>query len=145
MDDTSLDPAERDEFLGDGGTGVLAFASPAPEPPHAIPVSYGYDAAREEFYLRLAVGADREKGDPTGRPVTLVVYGETDGWTSVVAEGELTPTDGEDAAADTLAGLERTQIPFVEIFGEPPAETTFEFFRLTPASLTARREAPSGL
>lgn len=46
---------EIDEFLGRGGTGVVAFATEADEPPVAIPVSYGYNADIEAFYFQLSV------------------------------------------------------------------------------------------
>ncbi|QHS16798.1 pyridoxamine 5'-phosphate oxidase family protein [Halopenitus persicus] len=133
----------RDEFLGTGGTGVLSFAAGADDPPHSVPVSYGYDATDETFYFRLATGADSGKGDPTDRPVSFVTYGQRQGrWNSVVAEGRLVTTTDEDVALETLQGLERVHIPFVEIFGAPPEAIDFEFFRLDPAELTARTEQP---
>jgi uncharacterized protein len=62
-----LDPEERDKFLGTGGTGVLAFSSTGDEPPHSVPVSYGYDSTESVFYFRLVAGRDNEKRTlPTG-------------------------------------------------------------------------------
>lgn len=144
MDDADIgemDATERDDFLGTGGTGVVSFSTTGDEPPHTVPVSYGYDAAESNFYFRLAVGSDSAKADPAGRAVSFVVYGhEADGWRSVVATGSLEATTEASIATDTLQGLERVHIPLVDVFGEPPKDVPFEFFRLVPAELTARRE-----
>lgn len=145
IDAVELSDDERDAFLGRGGTGVLSFASPADEPPHSIPVSYGYDAIEETFYFRLAVDEDSEKGDLPGRPVTFVVYGRDDAWRSVVAKGRLEETTAEGVEVDALSGLERTEIPFVEVFGRSPKQLSFEFYRLVPDILTARTESKSAL
>lgn len=136
-----LDDAEREELLGTGGIGVLAFSSPREDPPHAIPVSYGYDAAEDDFYFRLAVDADSEKGEVAGRPVTFLTYGSEAGeWWSVVAKGVLHATDEAAIATQTLAGLDRVQIPLLDVFEAPPRDTAFEFVRLDPDDLTSRAE-----
>ncbi|WP_435194682.1 pyridoxamine 5'-phosphate oxidase family protein [Natronomonas sp. EA1] len=143
---TELDATARDAFLGTGGTGVIAFAGAAGAPPHSLPVSYGYDATAETFYFRLALGSDHEKAPLVERPVSFVVYGTgEDGWRSVIATGHLEPTTDEAIATETLAGLERVDIPFVEMFGEPPRDLEFGFFRLVPESLTAQTESAAPL
>lgn len=143
MDDTNptaMDATERDAFLGTGGTGVLSFAR-SEGPPHALPVSYGYDAEGESFYFRLAVPSDSEKADLLDRPVSFVVHGETEtGWHSVVATGHLEETTDEAVATETLQGLQNVRIPLVDIFGSPPGDVPFRFYRLLPDELTARRE-----
>jgi nitroimidazol reductase NimA-like FMN-containing flavoprotein (pyridoxamine 5'-phosphate oxidase superfamily) len=144
-DPIELTEDERDEFLGRGGTGVISLSSGMDEPPHAIPVSYGYDATEETFYFRLAVDEESEKGDLSGRQVTFVVYGQNDDWRSVVAKGSLRETTDDDIAATALSGLERTHIPLVDIFGRPPRQVVFEFYQLVPDSLTGRREVRTGL
>jgi nitroimidazol reductase NimA-like FMN-containing flavoprotein (pyridoxamine 5'-phosphate oxidase superfamily) len=136
---TRLDDAARDAFLGTGGTGVLAFAAGADDPPHALPVSYGYDADETAFYFRLAVGGDGAKADLLDRPVAFVVYGERDDrWHSVVARGRLAATEDD---PDALAGLDRVTVPLFDVFGRPPREVPFVFRRLDPDDLTARRES----
>jgi hypothetical protein len=146
-DAVTMDDDERDSFLGDGGTGVLSLAptdgaGEREAAPHAVPVSYGYDAAEGTFYFRLAAGADSDKGELAGRPATFVTYGQREGvWHSVVASGRLEPTDDAAIGTDGLAGLERVHIPLVDVFGQPPSEVSFEFHRLVPSSLTARRES----
>lgn len=133
---------ERDEFLGTGGSGVISFApTDATAPPHAVPVSYGYDGTERVFYFRLAVGKTRAKPDPTAHPVSFVTYGhEDDGWRSVVATGTLDRTTEDDVALEALTGLERVHIPLVDIFGVDSGDVQFEFYRLVPTELTTRRE-----
>ncbi|WP_276259856.1 pyridoxamine 5'-phosphate oxidase family protein [Haloglomus litoreum] len=149
MDDTesvTMDDEERDAFLGTGGTGVISYAREGDEPPYAVPVSYGYDAAEETFYFRLAVGPGGEKSDLAGRMVTFVTHGETDRYRSVVATGRLEPTDEDGIGTDAMAGMRRVHIPLHDVFGRATSEMTFEFHRLVPDELTARAEstAPTG-
>jgi nitroimidazol reductase NimA-like FMN-containing flavoprotein (pyridoxamine 5'-phosphate oxidase superfamily) len=145
-DSVAMDDDERDAFLGDGGTGVISFPTDGDEAPHSIPVSYGYDTAEETFYFRLAAGEGREKSDLLDRSVSFVTYGTTDGtWQSVVAEGRLEETTDASIATETLEGLERVRIPLVDIFGQPPADVPFKFYRLAPESLTARKESSTSV
>ncbi|ELZ93961.1 hypothetical protein C440_10088 [Haloferax mucosum ATCC BAA-1512] len=131
---------ERDEFLGAGSTGVISFSTPDGDAPHSIPVSYGYDAVEETFYLRLNLGGD--KSDVIDHPVSFVVYGqEDDTWRSVVATGQLEEVTEDAIATETLQGLERVHIPLVDIFGVPSREISFGFYRLAPAELTGRKES----
>lgn len=137
-----LDREARGEFLGTGGTGVLSFGTTAAEPPHSIPVSYGYDATDETFYFRLAVGPDSEKADLLDRGVSFVVYERTDAhWESVVATGHLEHIEDDAVGTDALAGLDRSHIPMFDVFGRPSSQVSFEFYRLAPAELTGRRES----
>lgn len=132
---------ERDEFLGNGGTGVLSLSA-GDEPPHSVPVSYGYDVTSETFYFRLAAGADGSKGELHDRPVSFVTYGGTDeGWRSVVARGRLEDVESEGIETETLEGLDHVDIPLVDVFERPLREVSFEFYRLVPDELTGRVEA----
>jgi uncharacterized protein len=138
---TEMGADERDDFLGEGGTGVLAFST-GDDSPHAVPVSYGYDASESTFYFRLAVGPETEKGDLSHRAVSFVTYGREDGrWRSVVARGRLEETTEEPIATRTLQGLDRVHIPLFDVFGEEPRRVPFEFYRLVPEELAGRREA----
>lgn len=131
---------ERDEFLGSGATGVISLAE-GDEPPHSLPVSYGYDGAEETFYFRLATGGSSAKGDLDGRAVSFVVYGDaTEGWRSVVARGRLEDVERDGIETETLAGLDRVDIPLVSIFNQPIRAVEFEFYRLVPEELTGRVE-----
>lgn len=144
MDETEaieMDEDERDAFLGNGGTGVISFASTGRDAPHSIPVSYGYDATDATFYFRLAVGEDSDKGDPGERAVTFVTYGQADdGWRSVVVKGQLEASTEDSIATETLQGFENVHIPLVDIFGRPPQAVSFEFYRLVPQELSGRKE-----
>jgi hypothetical protein len=145
MSDTEATPMEvneRDAFLGTGGTGVISFSSPNGDPPHAVPVSYGYDSAETTFYFRLAVSSDSDKGDVAGRHATFVVYGQRDDdWQSVVAKGRLEATTDPSVAIESLQGLEQVHIPIMDVFGRPTRDVPFEFYRLVPAEITARKES----
>jgi hypothetical protein len=137
-----MDEEERDEFLGTGGTGVIAFSTAEDGAPHAIPVSYGYDSTDVTFYFRLAVGPDSRKGDVEGQAVSFVTHGDEDGsWRSVVAEGRLERTTDEEIATETLQGLDRVRIPLFDVFERPPGRVPFEFYRLVPDELTGRKES----
>ncbi len=143
-----LSESERDAFLGRKETGVLSLATPADESPHSVPVSFGFDTVGTAFFFRIADLPPEEKGELEDRPVTFVTYGddaEIGGYVSVVAEGSLERTTKEEIASDALAGLERVTIPFVDIFGDRPAEIEFSFYRLVPETLTGRKETTTGL
>ncbi len=144
-DAVSMTDEERDELLGRAGTGVLSLSTPGDDPPHSIPVSYGYDPVDEAFYFRLAAAGDREKTDLLDRGVTFVVHDERDGrWRSVVAAGRLVSTMDDAVADETIAGLERVgRIPIVDVFGEPTGQVGFGFYRLDADRLTTRIERPT--
>lgn len=136
----AMEDEERAEFLGDGGTGVLSLAT-GDEPPHAVPVSYGYDVTAGTFYFRLSAGRGGAKGELADRPVTFVTYrAENERWQSVVAKGRLEDVESEGIETETLAGLEHVDIPLVDLFDRPLREVSFEFYRLVPEEFTGRTE-----
>jgi hypothetical protein len=139
-----MDEEARDEFLGTGGTGVLSAPRGADEPPYSLPVSYGYDAAEGDIYLRLAYGPDGEKGAELtgGTPVSLVIYGRTDdGWRSVVARGRLAEVTEAAVDSGVVEAMKRVHIPLVDVFERHPRELQFRFFRLAEADLSGRKQA----
>jgi len=138
---TAMDEDAVEAFLGDGGTGVLSLSTDEATPPHAVPVSYGYDERTGTLYFRLAVGGGRSKSGLDDRPVAFVTYGEDDRWHSVVARGRLEDVEAAGIETEALAGLDRVEIPLVDIFGEPTRVVDFEFYRLDPEELTGRVEA----
>lgn len=147
-EEIQLSDSERDAFLGRVYTGVLSLSTPADEAPHSVPVSFGYNADQTAFYFRIADLPPNEKGELDGRLVTFVTYGtdeEIGGYVSVVAQGSLEPTTGDETATEALEGLEGVIIPFVDIFGDRPADVDFSFYRLVPETLTGRKEATTGL
>ncbi|ELZ30239.1 hypothetical protein C475_00852 [Halosimplex carlsbadense 2-9-1] len=145
-EEIEMDAAECDRFLGSGGTGVLSLSTTGDEPPDAVPVSYGYDEEERVFYFRISVGHEDDRGDLAGRAVTFVAYGDEDGddderWRSVIARGRLRDTEEEGIATETLAEMERVDIPLVDVFEEPLRMVSFDFFRLDPDEFTGRRES----
>jgi len=144
--DIELDEDERDARLSTGGTGVISFCGSDNDAPHSIPVSYGYDAAETAFYFRLAVDPNSAKAAISDHDVTFVVYSQIDdNWWSVVAKGQLEETMKDSIATETLQGFEHVHIPFVDIFGRPPKDVPFEFYRLVPDELTSRTESSTGI
>jgi hypothetical protein len=130
-----------DDFLGTGGTGVLALANA--DDSYAFPVSYGFDAADRVFYLRLAFHPDSEKRGYIGpdSAVSLVVAEETEsGWVSVVARGHLRETGEAAIDSSVVEAIRRVDIPFFTVFDRPARDLDFELFRLTPETLTGHRE-----
>jgi hypothetical protein len=141
-----MDDEARNEFLGTGGTGVVSFPTDADDAPYSLPVSYGYDEADGDFYLRLAVGPETEKDDVVGdrAPVSFVVYDQTDeGWRSVVATGRLEEVTEAAIDSDVVQAMRRIHIPLVDVFDRHPRELTFRFFRLSTTDLSGRKEARS--
>jgi hypothetical protein len=149
MNDTRsvrMDEDERDAFLGTGGTGVISFSRGAEEPPHSLPVSYGYDPDSGGFYLRLAFDTESEKDDVVAadRPLSLVVHGQTDdGWRSVVVTGHLEEVTEAAIESEVAQAMRRVHIPLVDVFDRHPRELTFRFFRLVVDELSGRKEAKS--
>jgi hypothetical protein len=143
---TEMSGTERDEFLGIGGTGVLSLARGADDPPYSLPVSYGYDAADEQFYLRLAFGPDSEKTGIVGEqtPVSFVVHRQQDaGWASVVATGTVSEVTETVLDSSVAAGLRRVEIPLVDVFDRHPREYEFRIFRLLTDEVTGKKQVPT--
>ena len=140
-----MSDAELNDFLGNGGTGVISFSTGKGESPYSLPVSYGYDADSGHFHFQLGITPDSDKGEFFDRKVSFVAFEETDdGWCSVVATGEL--EDLTDEPYDSAAVQERwnVSIPLVDIFEVPPEDVTFHQFRLDPDELSGRKDVNSG-
>ncbi|WP_158056119.1 pyridoxamine 5'-phosphate oxidase family protein [Halorussus halophilus] len=135
---------ERDEFLERGGTGVVSFPRASDEPPHSIPVSYGYEVDNGHFYFRLAFGPDSDKSELIDEetPVSFVTYDQTEtGWQSVVATGKLDEVPEDELDKSISEAMRQVEIPLVDVFERRPQEVTFRFFQLVPDELTGRKEA----
>ncbi|USZ70287.1 pyridoxamine 5'-phosphate oxidase family protein [Natronosalvus halobius] len=136
-----LEEAERTSVLGTGGTGVLSFSTEGDEPPRTVPVSYGYDSVESTFYFRLATSPEHPPETLDGHAVSFVTYDANDEWWSVVAKGRLQDIERDDVGTDALEGLERVEIPLIDIFETHPREIDFAFCRLEPTAFTGRRES----
>ncbi|WP_254271581.1 pyridoxamine 5'-phosphate oxidase family protein [Haloarcula marina] len=141
----AMDDEEIEAFLGNGGVGVLSLSNETDDPPYTVPVSYGYDPEGDVFYFRLAVGPDSSKPELNDRAASFVVHREEDErWRSVVADGRLEDAHEESIATDTLDGMDRVEIPLIDIFDNPTRVVSFEFYRLVPRHLTGRVESRPG-
>lgn len=139
-----LSGSALEEFLGRGGTGVIAFGADTDTAPASIPVSYGYNADVEAFYFRLSLPPESRKTDLVDRPVSFVTYEETDdGWKSAVATGRLEVVEEASYDSTTVQGMWGIEIPEVDVFEQPREELTFRDFQLDPETLSGRKEVPS--
>jgi len=132
---------EIESFLGDGGVAVVSFARD--DEPYSIPVSYGYDPAAGQFYVRLGFAPDSEKEAFAGpnRRVSIVVHRETDdGWASVVARGTLREVTEAAIDAQVVRAIRRVDIPLVSIFDAPTRELDFRLYRVAVDDLSGRTE-----
>jgi uncharacterized protein len=138
---TRMSDEEIDAFLGEGGTGVLSFATAAGTAPFSIPVSYGYDRESSQFYYTLSLLPGSEKGGHLDGPVSFVVHDETDdGWRSVVVSGALESISESPYDSTVVQRMWAVRIPEVDVFDRPPTEVTFRSFRLVPERRTGRKE-----
>ncbi|MCU4744579.1 pyridoxamine 5'-phosphate oxidase family protein [Halobacteria archaeon AArc-m2/3/4] len=136
-----LSENERNEFLSNGGTGVLSFATGADEPPASLPVSYGYFADEGVFYFRLSFPPGSQKEDVIDNQASFVTYEQRDdGWRSVVATGTLEEVDGLPYESGVVQGMWAVEIPTVDVFDRPRDEITFHDFCLDPETLTGRKD-----
>lgn len=133
--------AEIRDLLGDGGTGVLSFATAEGKAPFSIPVSYGYDGDSAQFYYELSMLPDSGKIGISESPVTFVDHDETAaGWRSVVATEELERVSDQPYESTVVQGTWAVDIPRVDVFDRPPEDVTFQTFRLVPSRVTAGRK-----
>jgi len=124
-----MDDPERDEFLGNGGTGVISCRR-RQTTRHTRSGVVRLRRDRDDVLLPAGDGRGRIEGEIDDRPVSFVTTGETDGWRSVVARGRLEDVESEGIATETLAGLDRVDIPLVDVFHRPLREVEFAFYRL---------------
>lgn len=138
--EVELSDAEVDAFLARHETGVLSLARD--ETPYAIPISYGFDEASRDAYLRLVSTPDSEKreflgSDPRAR---IVVYEEDgDAYTSVVGVGTLRRVDLDELTPESIAQYGETRRPLFEIWADGKADLDIDLYRFVPDSLTGRR------
>lgn len=137
---TELSPAETDSLLGRHETGVLALARG--DTPYAVPISYGYDADRRAFYLRLVSTPESEKraflsSSPRGRVVVYEEDGDT--YRSVIAVGRLEAVPREELTVEHIEQYGDAKRPLFEIWGESRADLDVRLYRFDPDELTGRR------
>lgn len=141
-EETEMSGAEIAEFLSGTETGVLALARE--DEPYSVPISYGYDADSERFYMRLVSTPNSDKreflsSEPRAR---LVIYDENDTQTryrSVVATGTLETIDPNEMSVEEIEQYGEARRPLFEIWGQGKDELDIKLYRLTPEELTGRR------
>jgi len=140
-----LSEDELTAFLGKGGTGVISFSTSSDDPPHSMPVSYGFNTDVKHFHFRLSFPPGSEKEALVAQPVSFVTHGQTDdGWRSVIATGSLEDLTDEPYESSAVQERWGVDVPLVDIFEEPPEDVTFRQFRLVPDQLTGRKQVRSG-
>ncbi len=138
--ETALSAGETDAILARHETGVLSLARG--DEPYAIPISYGFDAGRRRFYLRLVSTPESEKrtflaSTPRAR---LVVYEEADPiYRSVVAEGALEEIPRDALTVDHVEQYGNAKRPLFEIWGETRADLDVALYQLEPEEISGRR------
>lgn len=138
--ETEMTDEEIDDFLGRHETGVLSLARS--DEPYAIPISYGYDEAEREFYVRLVSTPESEKREFLGSSpdARLVVYDEDDStYRSVIATGTLEEIDPAELTPDQIAQYGEAKRPLFEIWAEGKTDLNIELYQLVPDSLNGRR------
>ena len=137
--EVELSDAEVDAFLARHETGVLSLARD--ETPYAIPISYGFDEASRDAYLRLVSTPDSEKreflgSDPRAR---IVVYEEAgDEYTSVVGVGTLRRVELDELTPESIAQYGETRRPLFEIWADGKPDLDIDLYRFVPDRLTGR-------
>lgn len=137
---TALSPAATDEFLSDHETGVLSLANA--DEPYSVPVSYGYDADKRRFFLRLvsAPDSDKDRFLAASPRASLVVYEEDEPvYRSVVAEGALQKIPRAELDEEDVAQYGQAKRPLFEVWGTSLPELDVGLYRLDPETLNGRR------
>lgn len=142
--ETEMTPAEIDDFLSDTETGVLSLAMD--NEPYSIPISYGYDAASTQFYLRLVStpGSEKRTFLSSSPQCRLVVYDEDSEGTryrSVIATGTLEQIDPGEMSVEQIEQYGEARRPLFEIWGQGKEELDIELYTLSPEELSGRLTA----
>ncbi|WP_255198727.1 pyridoxamine 5'-phosphate oxidase family protein [Halorarius litoreus] len=137
---TAMEPAAVDALLGDHETGVLSLARD--DSPYAIPISYGYDASNDRFYLRLVSTPESKKRaflDST--PAAKLVVYEEDGETyrSVIATGHLEHVPHDELTVEHIEQYGAAKRPLFEVWAEPKPDLDIALYQLDAEELTGRR------
>lgn len=137
---TELSRDATDGLLGSHETGVLSLARD--DEPYAIPISYGYDAENQRFYLRLVSTPDSEKrqflaSSPSAR---IVVYDESDDvYRSVVATGTLTEIPRDELTVEHIEQYGDAKRPLFEIWGQDKRSLDVKLYRFDPDTVSGRQ------
>jgi len=142
--ETEMSSSEIDDFLSDTETGVLSLAMD--DEPYSIPISYGYDAASTQFYLRLVStpGSEKRQFLSSSPQCRLVVYDEDAEGTqyrSVIATGTLEQIDPGAMSVEQIEQYGEARRPLFEIWGQGKDELDIKLYTLSPEELSGRLTA----
>jgi nitroimidazol reductase NimA-like FMN-containing flavoprotein (pyridoxamine 5'-phosphate oxidase superfamily) len=144
VESVAMEAVEIDEFLASQRTGVLSLAKG--DEGYGFPVSFAYDTAGHDVYLRLGYDRESEKRSyiDASDYASLVVYDYTDvGWKSVVARGGLEEIAESTLDATIVQAVRDLDIPFVSVFDDPDSDALeFRMTRLDVSELDGRKEPP---
>lgn len=140
--ETEMDSGEIDTFVGTRETGVLTLARD--DEPYSIPISYGYDASKSTFYMRLVSTPESEKREflRSSPRVRLVIYDgdntDTVYW-SVVAKGTLQKIDPTTLSVEQIEQYGDAKRPLFEIWGKGRDELDIELYQFEPDEIEGLR------
>jgi len=137
---TVMTDAETDALLGRRETGVLSLARDGE--PHAVPVSYGYDASDRRFCMRLVStpGGEKDRFLTDSPPVRFVVYEEDDStYRSVIANGRLELVPRAELTPDHVERFGTAKRPLFEMWQEARDDLDIRLYELDPDELSGRR------
>ena len=141
--ETAMSDDQIDAFLGGHETGVLSLARDGE--PYSIPVSYGYDATTQTFYMRLVSTPDSEKRKflESSPECRMVIYANEDEATyrSVIASGALEQISPDQLSIEQIEQYGDAQRPLFEIWGQDRDELDIQLFEFSPTELSGRRTA----
>lgn len=136
---TEMSRAETDALLARHETGVLSLAQG--DEPYAIPISYGYDAEAQTFYLRLVSTPESEKRQflSSSPAVRLVVSEETEPeYRSVVAKGTLKEVSTDEMTVERIEQFGDAKRPLFEIWGESKTDLRIQLYELDADDVSGR-------
>lgn len=140
--EAEMTEGELNDFLGRHETGVLSLAND--DEPYAIPISYGYNATEQTFYMRLVSTPESEKRQFLGASprVRLVVYEEVDEGTtyrSAIATGPLEEISPDELTVEHIEQYGEAKRPLFEIWGQSKQDLNINLYNLAPDELSGRR------
>lgn len=136
---TEMSRAQTDALLARHETGVLSLARD--DEPYAIPISYGYDAEAQTFYLRLVSTPESEKREflSSSPSVRLVVSEETEPeYRSVVAKGTLREVSTDEMTVEHIEQFGDAKRPLFEIWGESKTDLRIQLYELDADDVSGR-------
>ncbi|WP_254271712.1 pyridoxamine 5'-phosphate oxidase family protein [Haloarcula marina] len=145
MSRINLDAVEITDFLESHRTGVICLGRE--NDGYGVPLSYMYREEDSSIYFRMgyAPGSQKRKFLDATEQATFVVYDQTgEGWTSVVAEGELQVLTESNIDSAVEEATKKLDIPYFEVHDRPVDDLEFNVVRLRVTKLNGIAEGHDG-